>query len=122
MGILDPAGRVTAGKAMLGGLDLLAASPDELAQGARARDRDDLPEPAHRAQSDPPVGRQIADVLLPPRRRDPRATRPGARSRLLRAVGITDPARRAKAYPFEMSGGMCQRVMIAIALAASPRC
>ncbi len=39
---------------------------------------------------------------------------------MLRAVGITDPARRAKAYPFEMSGGMCQRVMIAIALAAKP--
>src|SRR5262249_37416770 len=39
---------------------------------------------------------------------------------LLRAVGIPDPARRAKAYPFEMSGGMCQRVMVAIALAAKP--
>ena len=39
---------------------------------------------------------------------------------MLRAVGITDPVRRAKAYPFEMSGGMCQRVMIAIALAAKP--
>ena len=39
---------------------------------------------------------------------------------MLRAVGITDPARRAKTYPFEMSGGMCQRVMIAIALAAKP--
>jgi ABC transporter len=37
---------------------------------------------------------------------------------MLRAVGITDPARRAKTYPFEMSGGMCQRVMIAVALAA----
>jgi peptide/nickel transport system ATP-binding protein len=39
---------------------------------------------------------------------------------MLRAVGITDPARRASAYPFELSGGMCQRVMIAIALAAKP--
>jgi peptide/nickel transport system ATP-binding protein len=39
---------------------------------------------------------------------------------MLRAVGITDPVRRAKTYPFEMSGGMCQRVMIAIALAAKP--
>jgi peptide/nickel transport system ATP-binding protein len=38
----------------------------------------------------------------------------------LQAVDIADPARRAKAYPFEMSGGMCQRVMIAMALAARP--
>jgi oligopeptide/dipeptide ABC transporter ATP-binding protein len=67
-----------------------------------------------------PVGRQIADVLL----RHGNVTRAEAPERaidLLRAVGITDPARRAKAYPFEMSGGMCQRVMIAVALATSPR-
>ena len=49
-----------------------------------------------------------------------RRAAPAAAVEMLRAVGITDPARRAKAYPFEMSGGMCQRVMIAIALAAKP--
>src|SRR6202008_296754 len=66
-----------------------------------------------------PVGRQIADVLM----RHGNVLRSEALGRaidLLRAVGIPDPARRAKAYPFEMSGGMCQRVMIAIALAAKP--
>ena len=50
----------------------------------------------------------------------PRREAPAQAIEMLRAVGITDPARRAKAYPFEMSGGMCQRVMIAIALAAKP--
>ena len=66
-----------------------------------------------------PVGRQIADVLI----RHGNVTRREAPDRaidLLRAVGIPDPARRAKAFPFEMSGGMCQRVMIAIAIAAKP--
>ena len=66
-----------------------------------------------------PVGRQIADVLVR-HGNVPRREAPAQAVEMLRAVGITDPARRAKAYPFEMSGGMCQRVMIAIALAAKP--
>ena len=66
-----------------------------------------------------PVGKQIADVLV---RHGgvPRRSAPAHAVEMLRAVGITDTVRRAKAYPFEMSGGMCQRVMIAIALAAKP--
>ncbi len=40
---------------------------------------------------------------------------------LLRSVGIPDPARRLSAYPFELSGGLRQRVMIAMALAGSPK-
>src|ERR1041384_8352075 len=66
-----------------------------------------------------PVGRQIADVLFR-HGNVPRNEAPARAVDLLRAVGINDPARRAKTYPFEMSGGMCQRVMIAIALAARP--
>ena len=66
-----------------------------------------------------PVGKQIADVLIR-HGNVPRREAPAQAVEMLRAVGITDPARRAKAYPFEMSGGMCQRVMIAIALAAKP--
>ena len=66
------------------------------------------------------VGRQIADVLIRHGRCRRRRGAPAAAVEMLRAVGITDPVRRAKTYPFEMSGGMCQRVMIAIALAAKP--
>ncbi|MBF8188908.1 ABC transporter ATP-binding protein [Nonomuraea sp. K274] len=66
------------------------------------------------------VGFQIAEVL----RRHERLSRGAAASRaleLLELVGIPAPARRMKEYPHQLSGGMRQRVMIAIAVACSPR-
>jgi peptide/nickel transport system ATP-binding protein len=119
LGILDPAGRVTAGRAMLGGLDLLSASPHQLAE-VRGREVSMIFQ-SPRTALNPirPVGRQIADVLIR-HGNIPAREAPEQAVEMLRAVGITDPARRAKVYPFEMSGGMCQRVMIAIALAAKP--
>jgi peptide/nickel transport system ATP-binding protein len=119
MGILDPAGRVTAGKAVLGGIDLLAAPPDQLAQIRGREIAMIFQNPRTALNPIRAVGRQIADVLVR-HGNVPGREAPGRAVELLRAVGITDPARRAKAYPFEMSGGMCQRVMIAIALAARP--
>jgi peptide/nickel transport system ATP-binding protein len=65
------------------------------------------------------VGRQIADVL----ERHADLTPAQAKQRtieVLRAVKIADPERRAQAYPFELSGGMCQRIMIATALSCKP--
>jgi peptide/nickel transport system ATP-binding protein len=119
MGILDPAGRATSGKAVLGGLDLLRASAAQLAD-VRGREIAMIFQNP-RAALNPirPVGRQIADVLVR-HGNVPRGEAPERAIDLLRAVGIPDPVRRSKAYPFEMSGGMCQRVMIAIALAAKP--
>jgi peptide/nickel transport system ATP-binding protein len=119
MGILDPAGRVTAGRAMLGGLDLLSATPSQLAN-VRGREISMIFQ-SPRTALNPirSVGRQIADVLVRHGNVPPKSA-PEHAVEMLRAVGITDPGRRAKAYPFEMSGGMCQRVMIAIALAAKP--
>src|ERR1700749_3319770 len=119
MGILDPAGKVTTGRAMLGGLDLLAASPSKLAE-IRGRDIAMIfQNPRTALNPIRPVGKQIGDVLIR-HGKVPRRDVPGQAVEMLRAVGITDPARRAQAYPCEMSGGMCQRVMIAIALAAKP--
>lgn len=66
-----------------------------------------------------PVGRQIEDVLL----RHAPATRRTVQQQALDAlarVHIPDPAQRYRAYPFELSGGLCQRVLIAIALACKP--
>lgn len=119
MGILDPAGRVTAGKAMLGGLDLIAAKPSQLAEVRGREIAMIFQNPRTALNPIRTVGRQIADVLIR-HGNVPRREAPAAAIEMLRSVGITDPARRAKAYPFEMSGGMCQRAMIAIALAAKP--
>ena len=116
MGILDPAGRVTGGKAMLGGLDLLSATPSQLADVRGREIAMIFQSPRTALNPIRPVGRQIADVLVR-HGNVPGREAPAQAIEMLRAVGITDPARRAKAYPFEMSGGMCQRVMIAIALA-----
>jgi peptide/nickel transport system ATP-binding protein len=119
MGILDPAGRVSGGRAMFGGLDLLSAEPGQLADIRGREIAMIFQNPRTALNPIRPVGRQIADVLVR-HGNVPRREAPAHAIEMLRAVGITDPARRAKAYPFEMSGGMCQRVMIAIALAAKP--
>ncbi len=62
-----------------------------------------------------PIGTQIAEALrLPPSTARPKVLQ------MLEHVGISDPTRRIDQYPFELSGGMCQRVMIASALIAGP--
>ncbi len=123
LGISDRAAKVTSGSAVFGGMDLLKADEHTLAN-LRGREISMIFQ-SPRTALNPirPVGLQIQDVL----RRH--AAAPGAdlsRSlkdravQALREVAIADPERRANAYPFEMSGGMCQRVMIALALACRP--
>ncbi len=119
LGILDPAARITGGTAIFGGLDLLSAKPNQLADVRGREIAMIFQNPRTALNPIRPVGRQIADVLIR-HGNVPGREAPAQAVEMLRAVGITDPARRAKAYPFEMSGGMCQRVMIAIALAAKP--
>ncbi len=67
-----------------------------------------------------PIGDQIAEVLRLHQRIDRRAARSRAIA-LLDKVGITSAARRVSDYPFQWSGGMLQRAMIAIALAGEPK-
>ena len=68
-----------------------------------------------------PVGRQIGDVLRVVEGRGSRGSRARAAVELLERVGVPAPDRVSKAYPFELSGGMRQRVLIAMALACRPR-
>jgi peptide/nickel transport system ATP-binding protein len=123
LGISDRAAKVTGGSAVFGGMDLLAASESELAD-LRGREISMIFQ-SPRTALNPirRVGQQLQDVL----RRH--AAAPGAdldkslqerAVQALRDVAISDPERRLAAYPFEMSGGMCQRVMIALALACKP--
>jgi len=119
MGILHPAARVTGGRAVFGGLDLLGAS-ERQRQDYRGRELSMIFQ-SPRTALNPirAVGRQITDVLG--RHANLRGARAKARAiELLAQVQIQEPARRFDAYPFELSGGMCQRVMIALALACAP--
>jgi ABC-type glutathione transport system ATPase component len=65
------------------------------------------------------VGLQIADAILSHKRMTKEAAAEEA-LKLLRAVQIRDPEKRMAAYPHELSGGMCQRVMIAVAISCNP--
>ncbi|WP_370154018.1 ABC transporter ATP-binding protein [Ferrovibrio sp.] len=120
MGILDPAGRVSGGTATFGGLDLLTA-PEAALRDIRGREMSMIfQNPRVALNPIRRVGDQIADVLLQ-HGGVTRAEAPKRAVEMLARVRIPDPERRARAYPFELSGGMCQRIMIAIALSCAPR-
>jgi peptide/nickel transport system ATP-binding protein/oligopeptide transport system ATP-binding protein len=116
----DPPGRIVGGSVLLAGRDLLALSPDEMRK-VRGREISMIfQEPMTSLNPVFRVGEQIAEVIRLHQGMD----RPGALDRsveMLRMVGIPSPERRVRDYPHQMSGGMRQRVMIAIALACRPR-
>lgn len=121
LGILDPAGKITSGKVEFDGRNLLELSPQEMRK-LRGRDLAMIFQ-SPRTALNPirKVGQQIEDVLQAHNPGMSGKERKEAAIEQLASVKITDPARRYNAYPYELSGGMCQRVMIAIALACKPR-
>ena len=112
---------LTGGQVLFDGLDLVTIPERELNE-LRGRQIAMIVQDAIAALNPVlPVGRQIAEAML---EHGVVATRAAARERaieLMRMVGIPSPEARIDNYPFEFSGGMCQRVVIAAALACNPR-
>ncbi|MBE9606354.1 ABC transporter ATP-binding protein [Acetobacteraceae bacterium H6797] len=120
LGLNERAARVTSGTASFEGRDLLKLSQGALNELRGAAMSIVFQNPRTALNPIRPVGVQIADVIA---RHDPGSTAE-LRQRVveaLRQMRIAEPERRAAAYPYELSGGMCQRIGIAMALACSPR-
>jgi oligopeptide/dipeptide ABC transporter ATP-binding protein len=118
--IPDPPGRITAGQVLFNGRDLMTLSEEEMRQIRGAEIGMVFQEPMTSLNPVLTIGRQITETLEQHRGLDREQADARARE-LLGLVGIADVERRLRQYPHQLSGGMRQRVMIAIALACNPK-
>ncbi len=119
LGLLPRGWRVAGGTLRYDGVDLVGMS-ERVLEAVRGRVIGLMPSNARQSLNPlMPVGRQIAAVLAKHQAMG-RAQAADRTVALLKAVGIPDPALRYHSYPHELSGGMCQRIIIAMALANAP--
>jgi peptide/nickel transport system ATP-binding protein len=120
MRILDRAGKIADGSITFSGIDVRDA-PEKEMRDLRGREMSMIFQ-SPRTALNPirKVGDQIGDVLLQHVQAQPSDVKEKAIEALKR-VRIARPEERFHAYPFELSGGMCQRVVIALALACQPQ-
>lgn len=121
MGLLPAGGRVTKGRILLDGTDLTALSARKWRAWRGERIAMIFQDAGAMLNPILPIGRQLTEMLLAHHK----DLAPGDARQLaiagLRAVNLADPERVMAAYPFELSGGMCQRVGIAMAMAFDPQ-
>jgi peptide/nickel transport system ATP-binding protein len=118
--IPDPPGRIVSGAVKLAGRNLLELSEEEM---RRVRGNDIsmiFQEPMTSLNPVMTIGKQIAEALVLHRDMDRKAAMKRA-VEMLDLVRIPEPRQRAKEYPHQLSGGMRQRAMIAMALACNPK-
>ncbi|MGN6467063.1 MAG: ABC transporter ATP-binding protein [Rhizobiaceae bacterium] len=121
MGLIpDPPGRVSGGHVIFDGEDISHAEPKRLRSLRGADISMIFQEPMTSLNPVFTAGDQIAEAIMLHQSVD--KAEAGRRAvELLRTVGIPEPERRARSYPHELSGGMRQRVMIAMAISCRPR-
>jgi ABC-type glutathione transport system ATPase component len=117
--LLDAAGRITAGNILFRGQDITKISGSDFRNLHSAAMAMIFQNPRAALNPIRAIGDQIADAILAHNRMSRSEARAEA-LRLLRAVQIRDPEKRMSAYPHELSGGMCQRAMIAMAISCNP--
>src|SRR5207237_3659043 len=118
--IPDPPGRITGGEVLFAGRDLMRLSEEEMRQVRGGEIGMVFQETMTSLNPVLTIGRQITETLEQHRAMD-RAAADRRAVELLGLVGIADAARRLEQYPHQLSGGMRQRIMIAIALACEPK-
>jgi len=119
LGLIASPGRIEAGEVLFDGTDLLTLKSAEMRAIRGERISMIFQQPQSSLNPVYDVGRQIGEVLEIHKGMKPKSARSRA-AELLRMVGIPDPERRLSSYPHALSGGMAQRVMIAMALACEP--
>jgi oligopeptide/dipeptide ABC transporter ATP-binding protein len=118
--IPNPPGRIAGGEILFAGRDLLKLSDAEMREVRGGEIGMVFQEPMTSLNPVLSIGRQITETIEQHRGAD-RAAAQRRAIELLGLVGISDARRRLKQYPHQLSGGMRQRVMIAIAIACEPK-